>query len=317
MRIPAAVPKPQLAGHPLDRLLGGLEQALGVEHPLAQQPLQRGRAGDGDEAAGERARAHRGAAGQHLHRERLVEVLEGPVEGDPERVVTSSHIGTGAWMNWAWPPSRWGGTTMRRATALATSAPWSLAHHVEAEVDGGGGAGGGHHVAVDHVEDVGVHVDVGEHRCCRRSAYIQWVVARRPSSRPALAEQERPAAEAEDAGAAGVGGAEGVDQLGARLVVGRPHRDHHGVGPLHVGQPVRGVDGEAHGVFTCMGGGTAAHTRSWYQGSTSSLRSRPKTSQATLSSNGLTPWLTIVATTWGRLLAGVSGHVESMARIMR
>ncbi len=31
----------------------------------------------------------------------------------------------GASTNWAWPPSRWGGTTMRRATALAISAPKS------------------------------------------------------------------------------------------------------------------------------------------------------------------------------------------------
>ena len=33
--------------------------------------------------------------------------------------------GTGASTNCACPPSRWGGTTMRRATVLATSAPWS------------------------------------------------------------------------------------------------------------------------------------------------------------------------------------------------
>ncbi len=48
------------------------------------------------------------------------------------------------------------------------------------------------------------------------------------------------------------------------------------------------------------GGSTAAHTRSSYQGSTSSLRSRPNTSQATLSSNGLTPCVMIAATRWGR-----------------
>ena len=56
-------------------------------------------------------------------------------------------------------------------------------------------------------------------------------------------------------------------------------------------------------VLARIGGSTAAHTSSWYQGSTSSLRSRPKTSQATLSSNGLTPWVTIAATTWGRFAA--------------
>lgn len=32
---------------------------------------------------------------------------------------------TGACTNCAWPPARWGGTTILRATALATAAPWS------------------------------------------------------------------------------------------------------------------------------------------------------------------------------------------------
>ena len=33
---------------------------------------------------------------------------------------------SGAWMYCAWPPSRWGGTTIRRATTLATHAPSSM-----------------------------------------------------------------------------------------------------------------------------------------------------------------------------------------------
>jgi hypothetical protein len=33
--------------------------------------------------------------------------------------------GTGRWMNWAWPPSRSGETTVPRATSSATAAPWS------------------------------------------------------------------------------------------------------------------------------------------------------------------------------------------------
>ncbi|KUN80712.1 hypothetical protein AQJ64_24255 [Streptomyces griseoruber] len=37
----------------------------------------------------------------------------------------SSWVGTGAVTNWAWPPDRCGGTTRRRATALAVDEPWS------------------------------------------------------------------------------------------------------------------------------------------------------------------------------------------------
>ena len=38
---------------------------------------------------------------------------------------SAGSVGTGASTNCAWPPSRCGGTTMRRATLFATSAPWS------------------------------------------------------------------------------------------------------------------------------------------------------------------------------------------------
>lgn len=37
--------------------------------------------------------------------------------------VSQAAAGSGRWMNWAWPPSRCGGTTIRRAMALATAAP--------------------------------------------------------------------------------------------------------------------------------------------------------------------------------------------------
>src|SRR3546814_9825847 len=54
-------------GDPLEGLVGGLEQALGQQHPLAEQPLQRSGAGGGDEAAGEGARAQGGPAGGQPH----------------------------------------------------------------------------------------------------------------------------------------------------------------------------------------------------------------------------------------------------------
>ena len=42
--------------------------------------------------------------------------------------VSASQAGTGERMNCAWPPSRCGGTTIRRATALAAAAPNSSRH---------------------------------------------------------------------------------------------------------------------------------------------------------------------------------------------
>ena len=193
-----------------------------------------------------------------------------------------------------------------------------VAHDVEAQVDGGGGAGRGHHVAVDDVEDVRLHAD-------RREPLGEQVGVHPVGGGPAaveqagVGEQERAAAEAEDPGAAV------VRRPGARPRARRSARRRG----LHIGMttvPARSTS--ARGGTACRwsgratswpgsGGSTAAHTSSWYQGSTSSLRSRPNTSQATLSSNGLTPWVTIAATMWGAASQRCSGHVGSMAAIMR
>ncbi|CAM5655718.1 hypothetical protein SBADM41S_07278 [Streptomyces badius] len=40
-------------------------------------------------------------------------------------VVANCGSGSGRWMYWACPPSRCGGTTVRRAISFATAAPWS------------------------------------------------------------------------------------------------------------------------------------------------------------------------------------------------
>src|SRR3954452_13305038 len=79
--------------------------------------------------------------------------------------------GRGVAMNWAWPPSRWGGATRRRAVVLAPAEPGARrgaaggsgvfvgacravveADQVQAQVHGGGLARGGEDVAVVDVE---------------------------------------------------------------------------------------------------------------------------------------------------------------------
>jgi hypothetical protein len=49
-----------------------------------------------------------------------------------------------------------------------------------------------------------------------------------------------------------------------------------------------------------MGGGSAAQIMCRYQGTPSSERSIPNTSQGTAISNGATPWQMTVATVWRR-----------------
>jgi hypothetical protein len=54
------------------------------------------------------------------------------VQARAAAVVLLAGSGTGRSMYWAWPPSRQGGTTQRRATWLATSLPWSRRTQVQA-----------------------------------------------------------------------------------------------------------------------------------------------------------------------------------------
>ncbi len=48
-----------------------------------------------------------------------------PIHWTTSPTVSQDVRGSGRWMYCACPPSRWGGTTMRRAMALAVSAPCS------------------------------------------------------------------------------------------------------------------------------------------------------------------------------------------------
>ena len=71
----------------VDGEVGGLEQPLGLQHALGDEPLQGRAAGQGPEPAVEGAAAHVGAGGEHFDVELLVEVLQGPGDDLGERVV--------------------------------------------------------------------------------------------------------------------------------------------------------------------------------------------------------------------------------------
>ena len=80
--------------------------------------------------------------------------------------VSASQSGTARAMNWAWPPERCGGTTIRRAAVGRDAGAELLAHQVERGVEPGCRAGTGDDRAVLHVEDVrvdqGLRVALGQ-----------------------------------------------------------------------------------------------------------------------------------------------------------
>ncbi len=120
-RSAAALPKPDLAGDPVDRVVGELEELLGGLHPLRGHPAVRRGAGLGPEPAGEGARRHVAAPRELLDAEVLAEVLGDPGEQRAEGLGVA--VGYGARDELRLPAERCGGTTIRRAAAAATRAP--------------------------------------------------------------------------------------------------------------------------------------------------------------------------------------------------
>ena len=84
---------------------------------------------------------------------------------------------------------------------LADGGAAVFADHVQAEVDAGAQPGRRHHLSFVDVERGRVHLDPGK-RLASSSAKAQWVVARRPSSRPAWASAKAPVQTESTAGAA-------------------------------------------------------------------------------------------------------------------
>ena len=128
-------------------------------------------------------------------------------------------------MNCDCPPSRCGGTTMRRATMLAALAPSSvrtmcraasMPAAVPAPVT----------TLPSCTKSTSGSTSVFGNSSARRSVYIQWVVDRRPSSTPGMAERERARAHREHPGAAVDGVADDVEH--ALVGGGADERGGHG-----------------------------------------------------------------------------------------
>ncbi len=127
--------------------------------------------------------------------------------------VSLSQSGTARSMNWACPPSRCGGTTIRRAAVAATPGAVEVAHQVQRRVDAGRRAGAGEDVAVVAVEDVGLDLGLG----------VQLL------EEAGVAPVGGALAAVEDAGRAELEGAGAVRVEDRAAVVGRPDRLQHGV----------------------------------------------------------------------------------------
>lgn len=106
-------------------------------------------------------------------------------------VVACCGSGTGRSMYCAWPPSRCGGTTVRRATSLATAVPWSrrtMCRHrsmpaaTPAEV----------RTSPSSMNRTSWSTSICGNSRCSRSASAQCVVAGRPSRKPAAARTYTP-----------------------------------------------------------------------------------------------------------------------------
>ena len=197
MPTPAAQMVPQVAARPeagepgdlVDGQVARLEKFAGAVDAAAADPRARRLTGLLAEPAVERARAHVGVPGQPLDGQLLVEMLQRPVAGRGGR--EWSGAGTCRSMNCAWPPSRHGGTTQYRATALATWAPWSdrmMCRHKSIP------AARPAEVSTSPSSTNSTFSSTRTCGCSRRSssANFQCVVAGRPSSRPAAASTNAP-----------------------------------------------------------------------------------------------------------------------------
>jgi len=235
-----------VGGDLVDALVGGLEHFLRPVDPLGEQPLQRGRAGDRVEVAGQGAHAHVRPPRQLGHAERLVEPVEYPGQQLAQVVVArggrrSGHGGgdelglaAGAVRGHHEPPRQRVG---HRRTVID-------AHEVQAQVEAGRLARRGVDAAVLQVEHLRVDLDQWVPR--GQQPGVQPVRGGPPTvQQPGGGQHERPGADGDDPRAALVGRAHRVDELGrlALVHVAAARHDHRVGGDERV-QPVRRVGAE-------------------------------------------------------------------------
>ena len=217
------------------------------------------------------------------HRLVLGEVLAHPGQqrGEAVRVAARAPAGrcTGAGRRRAA-----GGTTIRRAIRLATDGAELAAHVVQAGVDAGGGAGAGDHPVVLDEQHVGVDRRLGE-------APLQLVGvppvggAGASVEQAGLAEQERARADREHPGAARVRTAEDVEhRLGRRVRRSRRPGRSPGRRPRRP-RARTGWSSRCRCPARSARRGARSRRGSRSAGTPSSVRSTPKTSWTTPSSN--------------------------------
>ena len=187
-----------------------LQQSPRVRDALLREPALRRHAGTGAEAAHEGTRAHQRVRGHLLDRERLVEVVDDPVEGRTEdrrlgrvryREIEELRLAAVAVRGHDHP-------TRNRVRHPAAEVG---AHDVERQVDRSRGTGRREDGAVVDVQDVGEDADLGMARREERRVHPVRGGAS-PVEHTRGRERERAAAERHHAGAARVRGAQRFEE---------------------------------------------------------------------------------------------------------
>ena len=183
-------PKPAALGDAVDRLAAGLDPRARRFDPQALDRLGGGDAGLGGEGAGEMARAHRGALRQSFDAQRLVQPLARPGRAG-RRSGPSGRSSSSRAENCDWPPGPAvidhqllrgrRATSSPRSSAIRASAR-SMPAVMPAEVQTGPSR---------TKMRSGSSRTFGKRRA-KSAVRDQWVVARRPSSRPAAARTKAP-----------------------------------------------------------------------------------------------------------------------------
>ena len=210
------VAEADLAGDPVDGVVGLLEQLLRRADPLPQDPAVGRGSGLLLEAAGEGARGHVHVAGERLDVQVVAQVLADPRQQRGQRLRLADRHGAGDVLGLAavtvgrhdHPPG--GGGRDLGAEVLA--------HHVQRRIEARSGPGTGHDRAVLDVEHVAVDGGLGEPG---RQLGDVAPVRRGPTTveQAGLADHERGRAVAEDEPAAGVDRADQLDHLRRGLEV--------------------------------------------------------------------------------------------------
>ena len=201
-------------------------------------------------------------------------------------------------MNWAWPPSRWAATTIRRATWLAIAAPWSLRTRCRQRSMPAA-------VPADVSTAAAVHVElVGHHLHPRVAAREQLRVApvrgrALPVEQPGGGQHEGAGADRHEPRAARVGRAQRGHQLAAR-----DRRARRASRAARSCRPAAAPRGRAPRPGRSRPGRAARRAArrrprtSTSSSVSSSGRGSAKTSAATPSSNGARPSWASTVTRW-------------------